>query len=100
MGMKRFHFLMAAACAAGSILAATLSPSAGALAADAATQGKTVAFVPGVVGNAFYISMECGIRAEAEKYGFTVNMQGRSNSIPPCKRRSLMAWWRPIPRDC
>jgi hypothetical protein len=45
MGMKRFHFLMAAACAAGSILAATLSPSAGALAADAATQGKTVAFV-------------------------------------------------------
>jgi ribose transport system substrate-binding protein len=82
MGMKRFHFLMAAACAAGSILAATLSPSAGALAADAATQGKTVAFVPGVVGNAFYISMECGIRAEAEKYGFTVNMQGPQQFDP------------------
>ena len=82
MGMKRFHFVMAAARAAGSILAATLSPSAGALAADAATQGKTVAFVPGVVGNAFYISMECGIRAEAEKYGFTVNMQGPQQFDP------------------
>jgi ribose transport system substrate-binding protein len=82
MGMKPSHFLMAAACAAGSILAATLSPSAGALAADAATQGKTVAFVPGVVGNAFYISMECGIRAEAEKYGFTVKMQGPQQFDP------------------
>ena len=37
MGMKRSHFLVTAACAAGSILAATLSPSAGALAADATT---------------------------------------------------------------
>jgi ribose transport system substrate-binding protein len=84
MGMKHSHLLMAAACAAaaGSILATTLPPIAGALAADAATQGKTIAFVPGVVGNAFYISMECGIRAEAEKYGFTVNMQGPQQFDP------------------
>ena len=45
-------------------------------AADSATEGKTIAFVPGVTGNAFYVSMECGIRAEAAKYGFKINFQG------------------------
>jgi ribose transport system substrate-binding protein len=81
MNTRRFLFLMAA-CAAGPIVAAMLTPSAGALAADAATQGKEIAFVPGVVGNAFYISMECGIRAEADKYGFTVKMQGAQQFDP------------------
>jgi ribose transport system substrate-binding protein len=45
-------------------------------AADSETQGKTVAFVPGVMGNAFYVTMECGIRDEAAKYGFKINIQG------------------------
>jgi ribose transport system substrate-binding protein len=47
-----------------------------------ATQGKVVAFVPGVAGNAFYISMECGIRAEAAKYGFQINTQGAQQFDP------------------
>jgi ribose transport system substrate-binding protein len=38
--------------------------------------------VPGVVGNAFYISMECGIRAEAANYGFAINMQGPQQFDP------------------
>jgi len=42
------------------------------------TQGKTISFVPGVIGNAFYISMECSIRAEAQKFGFEINLQGAS----------------------
>ncbi|HEY1723668.1 MAG TPA: ABC transporter substrate-binding protein [Magnetospirillaceae bacterium] len=45
-------------------------------AADAATQGKTISFVNGIAGNAFYVSMECGIRSEAAKYGFNVTAQG------------------------
>ena len=58
--------------AVGCSLAWTMSASAD----NSATQGKTVAFVPGVTGNAFYVSMECGIRSEALKYGFTINFQG------------------------
>jgi ribose transport system substrate-binding protein len=45
-------------------------------AADSSTQGKAIAFVPGVTGNAFYVTMERGIRSEAAKYGFTVEVQG------------------------
>ena len=51
-------------------------------AADSDTQDKTVAFVPGVMGNAFYVSMECGIRAEAAKYGFKINIQGAQQFDP------------------
>jgi ribose transport system substrate-binding protein len=81
MSMNRIHFLMAA-CAAASILGAILVPSAGAFAADAATQGKTIAFIPGVIGNPFNISIECGVRAEAKKYGFIVNVQGPQQFDP------------------
>lgn len=44
--------------------------------AQGATQGKDITFVPGVTGNAFYVSMECGIREAAAKYGFNVRLQG------------------------
>lgn len=81
MGKKRAQFLTAAACAAASIFAPTLLSGA-ARAADAATQGKAIAFVPGVAGNPFNVSIECGIRAEAEKYGFTVNVQGPQQFDP------------------
>jgi ribose transport system substrate-binding protein len=81
MGKKRSQFLTAAACAAVSIFAPTLLSGA-ARAADAATQGKAIAFVPGVAGNPFNVSIECGIRAEAEKYGFTVNVQGPQQFDP------------------
>jgi ribose transport system substrate-binding protein len=81
MGKKRSQFLTAAACAAVSIFAPTLLSGA-AQAADAATQGKAIAFVPGVAGNPFNVSIECGIRAEAEKYGFTVNVQGPQQFDP------------------
>lgn len=35
-----------------------------------------LAFIPGVQGDEFYISMECGIRAKAEELGATVEVQG------------------------
>lgn len=58
------------------------SPSSGAATSTQAATGgsglagKTIAFVPGVVGNAFYISMECGVRAAAAKYGMKVKLSG------------------------
>jgi ribose transport system substrate-binding protein len=62
------------------VLGSVWTSSAGA--ADAETQGKTIAFVPGVMGNAFYVSMECGIRAEAAKYGFKIDIQGAPQFDP------------------
>jgi hypothetical protein len=44
-------------------------------AAESETEGKTIAFVPGVMGNAFYVTMERGIRSEASKYGFKIDIQ-------------------------
>ena len=74
MHMSRMD-VWAGACTAVSALMIACC-SSGAAAADAQTQGKKVAFVPGVTGNAFYVSMECGIRSEAAKYGFVINLQG------------------------
>jgi ribose transport system substrate-binding protein len=71
----------AGACAAVSALMIA-GCSSGAAAADSQTQGKNVSFVPGVTGNAFYVSMECGIRSEAAKYGFVINLQGASAFDP------------------
>ncbi|HET9377613.1 MAG TPA: ABC transporter substrate-binding protein [Chthoniobacterales bacterium] len=51
-------------------------------AADSDTQGKTIVFVPGVMGNAFYVTMERGIRAEAAKYGFKIDIQGAQQFDP------------------
>ncbi len=64
------------AIAALVVAGCSFGVSTNASAVDSATEGKTVAFVPGVTGNAFYVSMECGIRAEAAKYGFKINFQG------------------------
>jgi ribose transport system substrate-binding protein len=49
---------------------------------DSATQGKDITLVPGVAGNPFNISIECGVRAEAVKYGFNVNVQGPQQFDP------------------
>jgi ribose transport system substrate-binding protein len=66
--------LVVAGCSFGSAISAS--------AADSETQGKTVAFVPGVMGNAFYVTMECGIRDEAAKYGLKINIQGPQQFDP------------------
>lgn len=44
--------------------------------------GKTISFIPGVSGDSFYISMECGVRSEAEKYGLKVDMQAPQQFDP------------------
>ncbi len=81
MDTKRMN-VFKAACATGSLVAATFALSASVSAADDATQGKTITLIPGVMGNPFNVSIECGVRAEAEKYGFTVNVQGPQQFDP------------------
>lgn len=38
--------------------------------------GPMIAFIQGVVGDNFYITMECGARAKAEELGATIDTQG------------------------
>jgi ribose transport system substrate-binding protein len=46
------------------------------------SQNYNLAFIPGVAGDAFYITMQCGIEAEAKKEGATVKMQAPQKFDP------------------
>ncbi len=48
--------------------------------ASTGTSGKSykMTFIQGVAGDGFYVTMGCGIQAEAKKLGDTVNIQGPS----------------------
>ncbi len=45
-----------------------------------------IAFVQGVAGDQFYISMQCGVEAEAEKLGATVEVQGPQKFDPTLQK--------------
>lgn len=64
------------------------SPSGGSTegAAEAGDDGYKIAFVQGVAGDEFYISMQCGIEAAAEAAGATVTVQGPEKFDPTLQR--------------
>lgn len=67
----------------GSAAAATASAATGSVAAPTkAGKDYNVAFIQGVAGDEFYITMQCGIKAEAAKLGVTVNTQGGQKFDP------------------
>src|SRR6185312_15250039 len=69
--------LTAAACSSSS----SSSASGGSTATGGSTSGKNynMTFIQGVAGDGFYVTMGCGIQAEAKKLGnVTVNIQGPS----------------------
>ncbi|MER3386562.1 MAG: ABC transporter substrate-binding protein [Microcella pacifica] len=53
---------------------------------NGAEEGYEIAFVQGVAGDEFYITMECGIRAAAEAAGATVEVQGPEQFDPTLQR--------------
>jgi ribose transport system substrate-binding protein len=78
-GIKPYVLVMRAVSPAILMLFACAAP---ARAAETETEGKAIAFVPGVMGNAFYVTMERGIRSEASKYGFKIDIQGPQQFDP------------------
>ncbi len=73
--------LALAACSSGA-------PSADS-STDAASGGsdnKTIAFVQGVAGDEFYITMQCGIEAKAKELGYTVTTQGPQKFDPTLQK--------------
>ena len=47
---------------------------------------KQIAFVQGVAGDEFYITMECGIKAKAAELGYTVTTQGPQKFDPTLQK--------------
>ncbi|GLY95802.1 ABC transporter substrate-binding protein [Actinoplanes sp. NBRC 103695] len=51
-----------------------------------ASKNYNITFIQGVQGDAFYISMQCGIQEEAAKLGVTVNTQGPQKFDPTLQK--------------
>jgi ribose transport system substrate-binding protein len=67
--------------------AAPDAPAAtGVTAPSKATKNYNIQFIQGVAGDEFYITMQCGIQAEAAKLGVTVNTQGPQKFDPTLQK--------------
>ncbi|MBT2534845.1 ABC transporter substrate-binding protein [Arthrobacter sp. ISL-69] len=73
--------------AAGALAATSLTACAGssATAGSSSTQPK-LAFIQGVAGDEFYVSMQCGIDAAAKAAGATINTQGPAKFDPTLQK--------------
>ena len=87
MKWKKSAVSLAAVGAATTLLLAGCSGSstpAGSEGGDA--EGYSIAFVQGVAGDEFYISMQCGIEEAAEAAGATVSVQGPAEFDPTLQK--------------
>ena len=64
---------------------------------DKASKNYNIQFIQGVAGDEFYITMQCGIEAEAAKLGVTVTTQGPQKFDPTLQRPILCARSRSQP---
>src|SRR5690606_35866755 len=62
--------------AAAGLLLAGCAAEGGGDPTSPGSDSKEIVFIPGALGNPFYVSMECGIREAAEEHGFEVSIQG------------------------
>jgi ribose transport system substrate-binding protein len=72
--------LALAACSSGAPSSSTGTGSA------AGNSNKNIAFVQGVAGDEFYITIECGIKAKAAELGYTVQTQGPQKFDPTLQK--------------
>lgn len=84
------QYTKAAALASVAVIAAASLAACGA-AEDGGSDsgggdGKKIAFVQGVAGDEFYISMQCGIEAAAKEAGATVSTQGPEKFDPTLQK--------------
>ena len=77
------------ALSVGSAVVLAAALSACGAAEDGGSGGDdeySIAFVQGVAGDQFYITMECGVKEEAEKLGATVDVQGPQEFDPTLQK--------------
>jgi len=75
--------------AAGGAAAPEAPAASGITAPAKASKNYNLQFIQGVAGDEFYISMQCGIEAEAAKLGVTVKTQGAQKFDPTLQRPIL-----------
>ena len=73
---------VASSAAVSSAPAASGSAGSSAAAPTKAKKDYKISFIQGVAGDNFYITMQCGIEAEAKKLGVTTNTQGATKFDP------------------
>jgi len=64
------------AAATGASTGASATGAASSSASAASGKSYNLSFIQGVAGDGFYVTMGCGMQAEAKKLGDTVNIQG------------------------
>lgn len=74
--------LMLAALASTVAACGTSSTSAGSTSSGNSNKNITIGFIPGVTTDPFFISMQAGAQAEAQKLGVTLLWQGASQYTP------------------
>jgi len=78
--------------AVAAVLGSGVLASCGAAEDDSSSGGsggadkKSIAFIQGVAGDQFYITMQCGIQDEAKKVGATVKVQGPQKFDPTLQK--------------
>ncbi len=81
MKSKQFTAGVAAMVLGAGVLAACGSSDGG-----SSDGKKSIAFIQGVAGDQFYITMQCGIQDEAKKLGATVKVQGPEKFDPTLQK--------------
>jgi ribose transport system substrate-binding protein len=73
--------------------ASTQEPADGAEGSEAAAGGEAydIVLVPGVIGDEFYVSMECGAREAADELGVNLDVQGAEEFDPTLQTPVLEA---------
>jgi len=82
--------VLAVGATAGLVLTGCSSSGTTGTSTGASSSAKTgavkIAFVPGVIGDEFYVTMQCGIEAAAKAAGATVAMQGPQKFDPTLQK--------------
>ncbi|HXH36548.1 MAG TPA: ABC transporter substrate-binding protein [Plantibacter sp.] len=78
--------VLAIGASAGLVLTGCSGGSSSGGSSDAGSDGYKIAFIQGVAGDEFYISMQCGIEAAAKDAGATVTTQGPEKFDPTLQK--------------
>ncbi|MFV0406875.1 MAG: ABC transporter substrate-binding protein [Propioniciclava sp.] len=87
-GIALAFALALAACSTGT---PTAPSGTGSSSASGGADGAkpNIAFIQGVIGDNFYISMECGVRAAADEFGAEISVQGPQKWDPALQQPVL-----------
>jgi ribose transport system substrate-binding protein len=83
---KKALAIAVAAIVGGGALTSCGSADKGSSSSSGSGGKKSIAFIQGVAGDQFYITMQCGIQAEAKKMGATVKVQGPQKFDPTLQK--------------